>query len=116
MVAKRRCLTDGSYTDHKVFDLGTPSQPRRKSQVGATLRLPVPGCGWGMARISKKMKFEGGGWGLGDKEDLTLNRVRKMVRDGWQEAGSVLSGGPVSTRTSLGSHSQTRGDTFHHSS
>ena len=41
VVAKRRRLTFGPLTDHKVFGLGTPSQPRRKSQVGATLRLPV---------------------------------------------------------------------------
>ena len=81
-MAKRSCLTDGSYTAHKVFDLGTPSQPRRKSQVGATLRLLFHGCACGRVRIAGKKKILGGGLGLGDKEDLTLNRVRKMVRSG----------------------------------
>ena len=66
-MAKRSCLADGSFTDHKVFDLGTPSQPRRKSQVGATLRLPVPGCACGRVRIAGKRKLwvGVGGWGLG---------------------------------------------------
>ena len=64
-MAIKSCLTVGSYIDHKVFDLGTPSQPRRKSQVGATFRLPVSGCACGKVRIAGKIKIVGGGWGLG---------------------------------------------------
>ena len=76
---KRSCLTDRSYTDHKVFDLGTPSKPRRKSQVGATLRLPVPGCACGRVRIARKKKIVGGVWGW-------------KCGAGEQPAGSVLIG------------------------
>ena len=64
MATKSR-LTDGSYTDHKVFDLGTSSQPGRKSQVGATLRLPVPGCACGRVRIAGKKIIVTGNWDLG---------------------------------------------------
>ena len=64
-MAKRSCLTVGSNTDHKVFDLGTPPQPRRKSQVGATLRLPVPGCACCRVRIAGEKETVGGGCGLG---------------------------------------------------
>ena len=78
-MAKRSCLTDGSYTNHKVFDLGTPSQPRQKSQVGATLRIPVPGGACGRVRIAGKKKIVGGCWGW-------------KCGAGEQEAGSVLIG------------------------
>ena len=81
VVEKRSCLTVGYYTDHNVFDLGTLYQPRRKSQVGATLRLPVPGCACGRVRIAEKRKLwvSVGGWGW-------------KCGAGEQEAWSVLIG------------------------
>ena len=74
-MAKRSCLTDGSYTDHKVFDLGTPSQFRQKSQVGDTLRLPVPGCACGSVRIAGKKNC---GWGLGVKGKIAGRVSRRL--------------------------------------
>ena len=61
VVVKGSCLTLGSYSDHKVFDLRTLSPPRRKSQVGAILRLRVPGFACGRVRIAGKKKIVSGG-------------------------------------------------------
>ena len=87
---QRSCLIVGSYTDHNIFDLVTPSQLKQKSYVGATLRLIGHGCACNRVWLKRKRKLVGGWW------------IRRLFGAGEQKAGSVLSIGPVSMRSFLG--------------
>ena len=81
MVAKRSCLTVGSFTEHKVFDLGHSVPTKTKVSGGRHPQITSPRMCVRQGE-DRGEKENGGGVGSGDKKDLTLNRVRRMVRGG----------------------------------